>query len=295
MEQPFNENSFVYGRYTQQQLDSQYDQRTLVHNPETYKARKVAESARVRSKLTGTYNIPYGAGPDETLDLFLAASERQPVLVFIHGGAWKAGHKDESSYVAECFVEKQINVAVLNFSLVPHVRLEDQVRQVASAIQWLHNAGSHFGLDASRLVVLGHSSGAHLAAMMGVRTWTDDCAIAGVAAFSGMFDLEPVRLSWRNQYLQLTDAQAALLSPIKLISATQPRMVVGYGSNELAEFQRQSRSFCAALRKNCCDVTEMIFEGKNHFDVQEQLSQAESSLLMAVLALFRNGAELKKG
>lgn len=291
MVQWLKEDPLVYGQYTQLQLDQQYDQRTLVHDPQVYKARKVSESARVRSKLSAIYDVQYGAGPDETLDLFRAVSPHRPILVFIHGGAWKAGNKDESSYVAEWFVAREINVAILNFSLVPDVRLEEQVRQVASAIQWLHKMGSHFGLDSKRLVVLGHSSGAHLAAMMGPRSWTGDRTIRGVAAFSGMYDLEPVRLSWRNQYLRLSEEEAKLLSPIQMIHTSQPPMVIGYGSNELAEFQRQGRDYCSALRKHRCDVSEMVFEGKNHFDVQEMLIDPDSSLVLAVLALF--GDEIK--
>lgn len=286
MERSVTESALVYGPYNQKQLDEQYDQRTLVHDPQVYKARKILESERVRAKLTGSYNLQYGSSPDEILDIFWAATSDRPMLVFVHGGAWKAGHKDESSYVAEWFVQQDINVAILNFSLVPDVRLEDQVSQVALAIRWLHSETSQAQFDRDRLVVLGHSSGAHVAAMMGVWNWGESCPIKGVAAFSGMYDLEPVRLSWRNQYLKLNEAQASSLSPIKMLSPGQPPMVIGFGSEELAEFQRQGRDFCAALRKAGHDVHEMIFEGKNHFDVQEMLTNPESSLVKSVLSLF---------
>src|SRR4051812_45923632 len=125
-------DAIVYRSYTQAELDAQYNQASLVAHPEDYKAKKIAESRRVREKLGGMRDIAYGPSRHELLDVFTCGRKGAPTLVFIHGGAWKAGHKDEVSFVAERFVEAGAHVVIVNFALVPEVRLEEQVRQAAA-------------------------------------------------------------------------------------------------------------------------------------------------------------------
>ncbi|HTI87002.1 MAG TPA: alpha/beta hydrolase [Alphaproteobacteria bacterium] len=276
----------VYRDYTQEQLDAQYNQLSIVGDNSGYKQRKIAESARVRAKLDSILNVAYGPSPHETLDVFKCNRPGAPTLVFLHGGAWKGGHKDEVSFIAEPYVDGGANVVTVNFALVPDVRLDEQVRQAAASIAWTYKNARDFGGDPERVFVTGHSSGGHLTGMMMVTDWTKfgvpANALKGGAPFSGMFDLEPVQLSWRNSYLKMNREEALALSSIRRIPDRPMPLVIGYGSGELDEFRRQSREFAAAWRARGYPCTEMELPGYNHFEVQQQMANPAGVIVPAV-------------
>jgi arylformamidase len=281
----------VYRDYTQEQLDAQYNQASIVADNSAYRQRKVAESARVRAKYDTLLNIAYGPSRHELLDVFKSSRTGGPTLVFLHGGAWKGGHKDDVSFIAEPYVDAGANVVTVNFALVPEVRLEEQVRQAAAAIAWTYRNAKTFGGDPEQVFVMGHSSGGHLTGMMMVMDWTADFglpadALKGGAPFSGMFDLEPVQLSWRNTYLKMNREEALRLSSIRRIPNRPMPLVIGYGSGELDEFQRQSKEFAAAWRAKGYPCTELELPGLNHFDVQQQMARAGSPPVKAICAMM---------
>ncbi|HEY4136262.1 MAG TPA: alpha/beta hydrolase [Alphaproteobacteria bacterium] len=281
-------DGLVYGKYSQSELDNQYNQGYLVPDSSVYKARKKAGSERVTAHFRGLYDISYGDSPDETLDVFPAAQAGGPTMVFLHGGAWKNGTKEGSRWVAEVFVPRGVNVVVVNFSLAPQVSLGEQVRQAAAAVTWTYNHARDYGGDPERVFVTGHSSGGHLAGVMAVNEWTPPGLVKGVGAFSGMFDLAPVRLSWRNSYLDLTPEETLRLSAIRHIPSAAPGLplIVGYGTGELDEFQRQSHDFVLAWRAQGRVCEEQVFPGANHFDVQEQFSLPEGTLVQSMLKMM---------
>ena len=293
-------DEIVYRGYSQAELDAQYNQQSLVPHPEGYKQRKIAESARVRAKLGGLRDVAYGPSRHELLDVFTADRPGGPILVFIHGGAWKAGHKDEVSFVAEHFVAAGANCIATNFALVPEVRLEEQVRQAAASIAWAWRNAASFGADPNRIFVTGHSSGGHVTGMMMVTDWqkefgVPDDVLKGAAPFSGMFDLEPVQISWRNTYLNLDRDEALRLSPIRRIRDYAMPMVIGYGTGELDEFKRQSSEFAAAWRARRYPCTELELPGLNHFEVQQLYNKPGSVLLDAILDMMGLPASLPAG
>lgn len=286
-----NSDVKVYRDYNQEQLDAQYNQLSIVGDNSGYKQRKIAESARVRAKLKGTLDLAYGPSRHELLDMFVSGRAGAPTLVFLHGGAWKGGNKDEVSFMAEPYVEAGANVAVVNFALVPDVRLDEQVRQAAASIAWAYRNAATFGGNPERVFAMGHSSGGHLTGMMIVTDWARDFglppdALKGGAPFSGMFDLEPVQLSWRNTYLKMNKEEALQLSSIRRISNRPMPLVIGYGTGELDEFKRQSREFAKAWRAKGHPCTEFELPGLNHFEVQQQMANPSGPIVKAVCAMM---------
>lgn len=281
----------VYRGYNQEQLDAQYNQLSIVGDNSGYKQRKIAESARVRASLKGTLDLAYGPSPHELLDMFVSGRTGAPTLVFLHGGAWKGGNKDEVSFMAEPYVEAGANVAIVNFALVPDVRLDEQVRQAAASVAWTYRNAEKFGGDPERVFAMGHSSGGHLTGMMLVTDWARDFglpanALKGGAPFSGMFDLEPVQLSWRNTYLKMSKEEALQLSSIRGIPDRPMPLVIGYGTGELDEFKRQSREFAKAWRAKNYPCTELELPGLNHFEVQQQMANPSGPIVEAVCAMM---------
>ena len=281
----------VFLDYDQETLDAQYNQRTLVPDADDYIAVDVAESARVRQKLDCRIDVAYGPGEDEKLDVFPAAAPGSPVVVYMHGGAWTRSDKANESFMAEAFVEAGAAFVAANFGLCPKVTLDEMIRQAREAVAWSCENAQSFNADPDRLFIAGHSSGGHVGGMMVVTDWTaahnlPRGLIKGALLCSGMYDLAPVRLSARNEYLQLDEAAEARNSAIRQIPGDGCPLIVGYGGGEQTEFRRQSREFAAAWRAAGLEVEEFDMPGVNHFQLRRHFNDPKSPILTSMLALM---------
>ena len=280
----------IYLDYDQKELDDQYNQRVLVPDAENYIAADRAESARVRAKLDCRIDVAYGPGEDQKLDLFPARAPGAPVAVYMHGGAWTRSDKAVEGFMAESFVAAGAAFASVNFSLCPKVSLDELVRQAREAVVWCRRNARSFGGDAERLFIAGHSSGGHVGGMMVVTDWTAHGlprgTIKGALLCSGMYDLEPVRLSARNEYLKLDEAAARRNSAIHHIPDDGCPLVIGYGGGEQREFRRQSRAFAAAWRARGLTVNEIDLPGVNHFALRRYFNDPDGPILKATFAMM---------
>ena len=171
-------------------------------------------------------DIAYGDGPSETLDIFPAAAPGAPVIVYVHGGYWRSLDKSDFSFVAPALVAAGATVVVPNYALCPAVTIEDIALQMVKAVAWTWRHAAEHGANAQRLAVVGHSAGAHLAAMLLSCRWKqvdEDLPLhplAGALAISGLYDLEPLRhTAFLQSDLKLTPQQVARCSPAFLSAA----------------------------------------------------------------------------
>src|SRR5262249_49414839 len=151
-----------------------------------------------------------------------------------------------SAFAAENFVRAGAHFAALDFAVLPYVALEQMVAQVRSAIAWLRRNAAALDADPERIFISGHSSGAHLAAAAITGGWRAECdlpadVVKGAVCCSGIYDLEPVRRSARNTYVQLDERQVEALSPIRHVARLACPVVVAHGEHESDEFRRQAR------------------------------------------------------
>lgn len=287
-----NTGQAVWLHYDQAGLNDQYEQRVLVPHADQYLAREAEESALVRETLRCRLDVNYGPTKEETLDIFPADGEGNPALVYLHGGAWTRSDKRGNSYQAPAFVGAGVSFLSVNFGLAPAVSMDELVRRCRAAVHWVHENTESFGSDRNRLFVAGHSSGAHLAAMVAVTDWAADWGlpadtVKGVIAASGMYDLEPVRLSARNEYLHLDRAATERNSPACHIRKGMPPMIVACGEKEQVEFRRHAVDFTYALRKDGHGCVSLDLPGQNHFDVGEALADLDSPLYKAAIELMK--------
>lgn len=276
----------VWLDYTQDELDYQYDQRKLVPDANEYMKRHGELSAEVRARLSCHIDVPYGPSEDEKVDIFPASQPGAPYVVFYHGGAWTRWHKDNNSFQAPYFVDRGATFIPVNFALVPDVDMDELVRQCRAAMVWAYNNAASFGADPQKLYVAGHSSGAHVVGLLAVTDWTEwglpANPIKGAFAVSGMYELEPVWRSSRQQYLKLDEAMVARNSALRQIPQKMPPFVVAYGEGEHLEFRRHSRDWAVELRRRGHEVTELDIAGCNHFQMAEQFANPDGPLLEAV-------------
>ena len=268
----------VFLHYTQDELNRNFDQRSWVSNALEVIARYPVLSAATRARFEHRANVPYGTGPDETLDIF-PARNGGPVQVFVHGGAWRHFSKDDYSFPADAYVPAGINTVIVNFTNLPKVRLPEMADQVRRAIEWVYRNARSFGGDPEQLYLSAQSSGAHLSAL----ALTMDNFVKAATLVSGPYYLEPVMLSKRSDYVKLSGAEVEALSPGLQADRIRCPVIIAYAENDTDEFQRQSREFAAALDKAGRLTRLMRLPGVNHFELMECFRDSAHPLVRAIL------------
>ena len=285
-------NEIVWGNFTQEELDRNYDQSSLVPHVNELMEQNAADSVRIREELEVIQDVPYGPTIMERLDIFPVAQKGAPVALYHHGGAWTRSSKDQCSYAAPSLVAAGVNVLVLDFALAPTVSLDEIVRQNRAAIAWAWHNAVEYGWDRDQIHSIGHSSGGHVCGMMQVTDWEGVYGlpanvIKSAAPCSGMYELEPARFSHRNTYLDLTDQAAARNSSIRQIPDYGPPLTMAWGTGELDEFQRQSREFADAWEAAGHPVDRFILEDLNHFEVAREMFNPDLPVFKNILKNIR--------
>jgi arylformamidase len=281
----------------QKALDDAYDQSKYAPNIVQVLKRYASNSEAARAHLGAPQRLAYGATPIEGLDLYAAKRANAPIHVHVHGGAWRSGQSKDHAYAAELFVRAGAHFLVVDFNNVIETKgdLTPMVDQVRRAIAWVYRNAASFGGDRNSLYLSGHSSGAHLAGVALVTDWAKDFGIPkdiikGALCCSGMYDLKPVRLSARSNYVAFTDAVEEALSSRRHLDLLDTPLVLAHGTLETPEFQRQTRDFAAAVKAAGKPVELLVGENYNHFEMPETLANPYGLLGRAVLAQMKLGS-----
>jgi arylformamidase len=273
----------------QKELDDAYDQLVYAPNRDQVHKRNMFNSDRVRARLGAPKRTAYGPKPIEQLDLFATSKPNAPINVFIHGGAWRQRSAKDYAFMAEAYVRAGAHWIALDFDGVEGTNgdllpMADQVRR---GVAWVYNNARSFGGDPGRIYVSGQSSGAHLAGCVVTTDWKDYGVpidvVKGALLCSGMYELKPVRLSKRSDYVAFTDESEAKLSSQRRLDRLNCPLIVAYGTFETPEFQRQGREFAAAVKAAGKPVTLLVGEGYNHFEMAEMIGNPLSQLGSAML------------
>jgi arylformamidase len=282
--------------YDQIELDAAYDQGAYAPLQGQIQARFDANSEEARRRLGNPRRESYGPGNNEKLDIFRSPSSPAPVLVFVHGGAWRRGAAKDYHYLAENFVTAGAHFVVLDFNNAEESNGDIRVMadQVQRAILWVYRNAASFGGDPNRLYAVGQSSGAHLTGVALTTDWEKahrvpaDILKGGILQ-SGMYEMKPVRLSARSSYVKFDDAMEEAMSSQRHIANLRAPITVIYGTNETPEFQRQNREFAAAVRAAGKPVTLIVAPHYNHYEIQETLGNPLGWAGRAALAMMGLG------
>lgn len=272
-------------------LERQYDNRANVPEHPAILARWSESSTLARIRMTVELDIAYGESSAETLDVFPAAQSNSPVLVFIHGGWWRALDKRDSSFVAPAFVHAGGAVVVPNYGLCPAVDMPTIALQMVRALVWTFRNIERFGGDPERIVVAGHSAGGHLAAMLLCCDWRslgDDLPaglVKAALAISGLYDLDPIsQVGFLKADLKLTPELVDRLSPARFPAPAHPLITV-VGGDETAEFHRHSQLMREAWGPFAVPQVESVPD-TNHFTVLHALVDPQARLHHLALELL---------
>jgi acetyl esterase/lipase len=225
-------------------------------------------------------NISYGPDPQQRLDVYVpdrVSGEPSPLVVFWHGGRWSFGDKAEYRFVGAALAELGYVAVLPNYRLYPEVKMPGFMDDAARAGQWAAAHAGEFGADANRLYLMGHSAGAHLAALVTLdsrffaATGRPAPPIAGVIGLSGPYDFLPLlEADVQDMFgppLNYPDSQ-----PINFVRCDAPPMLLVHGLKDDTVWPKNSRNLATALRARGVSVTLKLYPKVVHADPVAALS-----------------------
>lgn len=284
--------ALLWRGYDQAALDRQYNSRGTVADVGIYLREYAARTRDAKASLACHENLCYGAGPEDRLDLYpVDGAAAAPVLVFFHGGDWRALSKNDSGFAAPAFVDSGAVFVALDFTLLPASTLPAMGAQVRRALGWLSQNVAAYGGDPARMHIAGHSSGANL---VGQCLMAQPPSAQGASAeliksalmISGLGDLEPVRLSFRNQQLKLTPEVVGQASLLHQKPGTACPLLVAVGEKETEDYRRQSRELADYWRAHGNPAALMELQGRHHFDAVLEWADPASAVFRASRAML---------
>jgi len=224
-------------------------------------------------------DIAYGADPEQKLDVYIPewrASPR-PMVVFWYGGRWTTGDKGEYRFVGAALAKLGYVAVLPNYRHYNRVKLAGFMDDAAHAAAFAAARASEFGADASRLYLMGHSAGAHMAVLVTLdrryfaATGGPVPPIAGVVGLSGPYDFLPLTDSDLQDMFgppeRYRDSQ-----PIDFVRPDSPPMLLIQGMEDRSVAPKNAINLAAALRAKGVDVSLKLYPNSSHADTVAALS-----------------------
>lgn len=240
----------------------------------------------------GSTEMAYGSEPLQKLDFWRAKSNGAPLVIFVHGGGWKRGDKGNATgqYKASHYLDQGYAFASINYRLVPDATVEQQAADVANAVAYLRGDAQRLGVDSSRIVLMGHSAGAHLVALVGTDPQYLGSSGLKLSDLSGVIPLDgaaydvPSQMAVGARMMSDTYLQAFGSDPVRqknlspyfqAAAPNAPAFLILHVERE--DGARQSAALADTLRKNGAQVKLQSFEGKGlvgHMEINRKLGDS---------------------
>jgi arylformamidase len=260
-------------------IESQFNPRTTVPDVGIYTSRGDKLSAEARTHYKFEADVRYGNGPLANLDYFPAQTAGRPLVVFLHGGYWRARDKKDYSFVVNGLQSADCSVVVMNYDLCPTVKLSEIVLQVKEGLVWLAAQAERWGFDPKQIYVSGHSAGAHLLAAVLAQTGETYQLPAGMIKkaylLSGVYDVEPVLEISVNEEIRLLPEEVHAMSPLRFAFHPETSYEILVGGGEPRDWIRESSRFAEHLKKQGCAVFYQAVRDLNHYSLMFEFETPE--------------------
>lgn len=212
-----------------------------------------------------TSNLQYDRTTGEALDVYnFAKAQNAPVVVFFYGGRWTEGNKEEYKFVGQALTSQGFVVVIADYRKYPQVRFPAFVQDGAKAVKWAHENIQRFGGDPNKIFVMGHSSGAHIAAMLalnetylkavgGSRTW-----LRGMIGLAGPYDFMPLTAPDLRDMFGPPD-RYAFSQPILFVDGQNPPMLLLHAEDDQTVLVKNTRNLSKAVAKAGGPVETLVY------------------------------------
>lgn len=280
-------NDTVYKHFRLDEMEYQFNPRVSVTNYQEFVATRAQASGAARARMKSFCNVPYGDSPGSVLDIFPAEQEESPVQLYIHGGYWRGGSKNDYSFIAQPFVDAGVTMVLLEYDLCPSVTIGDIVHQARSGIAWCYQNISRYGGNPEQLYISGSSAGGHLVTMALNHDWEraglPPDLVKGAVAITGVYDLDPVFHVSVNEDIRLTPEQARDFSPMVYPPHNHTPLVIAVGASETPGWIQMSRDFFTLCSQRGIECGYLEVPGTHHFSISAQLGEPSSVMTKTVL------------
>jgi arylformamidase len=267
-----------WGTMSRAERDAAYNNSMAVKNSADLNAAREAASADFRRAHPGHLDLRYGPRERNSWDLFPAADPKAPCIVFIHGGYWQRNSKDGFANLISGLHARGWAGALPGYTLAPDASLAEIVAEIHAALDWLAANGKTHGIE-GKVVLSGWSAGGHLTAMC-----LGHARVSAGLAISGVYELGPIRDTYLNEKLQLSDAEIETLSPMRLPMVNKP-LLITYGTAELPPLVSDSRDLHARRAAAHLPGALLPVPGADHFTIVHELRDADGALTRQALLL----------
>lgn len=265
-------------------------------------ARRMQDSDTSAKTTTRARTIAYGSNAAQRLDLYVPEAPRPakgyPIVVYVHGGGWSKGDKQMVQQKPDFFNAQGWAFASVGYRLLPEAPVEQQAADVAAAVARLRRDAATLGIDPARIVLMGHSAGAHLSALVGTDPqWlgADMAALAGVILLDGAaYDVAEqmrqgsfmTKRTYEPAFGTDPSRQARLSPTLHAAAPNAPRWLILYVSRR-ADATAQSNALGQALQQAGGKVQLEGIDGESHMTINRELGLAGNPQTDKVEAFLR--------
>jgi arylformamidase len=242
-------------------------------------------SALYRTTHNAALDLPYGSGMRQAWDLFPGNDPTAPCMVFFHGGYWQMNGRENFACVAEGLAPHGWSVALPGYTLAPNATLETIVAENRAALDWLQEHAYQYKLG-TKFIVAGWSAGAQLASLA-----LPHPLIEAGLAIAGVYELSPLRDTYLNDKLSLTDEEVANFSPSRLPIVHKP-LAIAYGTAELPALIEEARTFHRLRSDAHAPGALLPIPKANHYSILNELRSPTGPLTAALLHLAAGSEKL---
>ncbi|MBB6241556.1 alpha/beta hydrolase [Rhodanobacter sp. MP1X3] len=226
------------------------------------------------------HDVTFDAEHGLAMDIYrLPHTEHAPVVVYFYGGSWKSGKRQWYRFVGEALAKRGLVVMIPDYRLWPKVKLDGFMQDGARAVAWTHTHAGEYGGDNKELFVMGHSAGAHIAALLATDAhWLADDGmqprqLAGFIGLAGPYDFLPLKDPDFVDMFGPTHEAQLRSQPVHFVNGDEPPMLLMQGTTDKIVWPRNTLSLAAAMRREHEPVEVKLYPGIGHFALLFSLSE----------------------
>lgn len=234
---------------------------------------------------------PYGTMDRQKLDVYAPKGAKDaPVLVFVHGGSWRNGERSDYPFLGESFVNQGYVTVVISYRLAPKTVFPGFVEDAALAIKWVKDNINQYGGDPNRVYLMGHSAGAHIAALIALdasylkAVGLERGALRAVVGVAGPYDFEQF-IADNPELREVFGPQGnwARAMPINNVDGANPPMLLLQGLEDTTVDPQNATNLEARIKEKGGRVEVIRYPGLGHTEIIGAVAKAARYLEPKVL------------